>query len=255
MDKGRREMVTASLVLGIGLSGFFDGIMLHQILQWHHLLSLVPGETYQDIRTQIFADGAFHVLMYIVTATGLVLLWRSRHVLGTQAGSGWTVAGGGLLGFGIWNVIDVGLFHWVLGMHRIRINVPDPMAYDVGWLVILGLVPMAAGWWLLRRGPSGGHGVAGGATLAAVALLFAGLGALPQRSSDTAIMLAGPGMTLGDAYTAVLGSDGRVLWADAEAGLVAVKLERGTSDALYRAGALIVTRSPAVAGCATALAI
>lgn len=29
-------------VLGFALSGFFDGVLLHQILQWHHLLSLVP---------------------------------------------------------------------------------------------------------------------------------------------------------------------------------------------------------------------
>jgi uncharacterized membrane protein len=27
------------LLLGIGLGGFFDGIVLHQILQWHHMLS------------------------------------------------------------------------------------------------------------------------------------------------------------------------------------------------------------------------
>jgi uncharacterized membrane protein len=27
------------LFLGIGLGGFVDGIVLHQILQWHHLLT------------------------------------------------------------------------------------------------------------------------------------------------------------------------------------------------------------------------
>ncbi len=25
-------------ILGLGLGGFFDGIVLHQILQWHHLI-------------------------------------------------------------------------------------------------------------------------------------------------------------------------------------------------------------------------
>jgi uncharacterized membrane protein len=29
-----------TIVLGFGLGGFFDGIILHQVLQWHHLLSL-----------------------------------------------------------------------------------------------------------------------------------------------------------------------------------------------------------------------
>ncbi len=27
------------LLLGIGLGGFVDGIVLHQILQWHHMLT------------------------------------------------------------------------------------------------------------------------------------------------------------------------------------------------------------------------
>jgi uncharacterized membrane protein len=26
-------------ILGVGLGGFVDGIVLHQVLQWHHLLS------------------------------------------------------------------------------------------------------------------------------------------------------------------------------------------------------------------------
>ncbi len=43
----------AAGVLGFALGGFFDGIMLHQVLQWHHFLSLVPGEALRDIRAQI----------------------------------------------------------------------------------------------------------------------------------------------------------------------------------------------------------
>ena len=56
-------------VLGFALGGFFDGILLHQILQWHHLLSLVPG--LEDIRLQILWDGYFHALMYALAALGL----------------------------------------------------------------------------------------------------------------------------------------------------------------------------------------
>jgi hypothetical protein len=32
----------AGVFLGLGLGGFFDGIVLHQVLQWHHMVSLVP---------------------------------------------------------------------------------------------------------------------------------------------------------------------------------------------------------------------
>ncbi len=34
-------LVAAGLVLGVGFGGFVDGIVLHQILQWHNMLSSV----------------------------------------------------------------------------------------------------------------------------------------------------------------------------------------------------------------------
>mgnify|MGYP006148195481 CR=1 FL=1 len=77
-----------SAVLGVALGGFFDGILLHQVLQWHHLLSLLPGEPFRDIGTQILADGLFHILMYLVTAAGLWLLWRRRGQFASDA-AGW----------------------------------------------------------------------------------------------------------------------------------------------------------------------
>jgi uncharacterized membrane protein len=30
----------AGIWFGLGLGGFFDGIVLHQILQWHHMLTI-----------------------------------------------------------------------------------------------------------------------------------------------------------------------------------------------------------------------
>ena len=60
----------------IGLVIAFVGILLHQILQWHHLLSLVPG--IGDLRAQVMWDGVFHALMYVIAAAGLVALWRAH---------------------------------------------------------------------------------------------------------------------------------------------------------------------------------
>jgi uncharacterized membrane protein len=34
-----RRIAWGGFWLGFALGGFFDGIILHQILQWHHLLS------------------------------------------------------------------------------------------------------------------------------------------------------------------------------------------------------------------------
>ena len=251
-----RGLLAATFTIGVGLSGFFDGILLHQLLQWHHLLSLVPGETFRSIGAQIFADGMFHVAMYAVTAAGLWLLWRRRDALARHP-QGWRiVAGGGLLGFGVWNVIDVAFFHWTLGIHRIRVDVPDPMAYDIGWLVILGLLPLIPAWLLLRRarGDGGGHGAAAGAALSLLALAAAPLASLPQPGTNSAIVLFRPGTSAGAALTAVAAADARILWTDRDAGLMALALDRpGATAALYRGGALLVTRSPALAGCAAAL--
>ncbi|MER9844263.1 DUF2243 domain-containing protein [Mesorhizobium australicum] len=40
-----------------------DGIVLHQILQWDHLLSGLAGPAGSDLRFQIMADGRFHLFM------------------------------------------------------------------------------------------------------------------------------------------------------------------------------------------------
>jgi uncharacterized membrane protein len=37
----RLPLITAGIFLGLGLGGFVDGILLHQIFQWHHMLSSI----------------------------------------------------------------------------------------------------------------------------------------------------------------------------------------------------------------------
>jgi uncharacterized membrane protein len=248
-----RRVIVAAAVTGVGLSGFFDGILLHQVLQWHHLLSLVPGETWRSIENQILADGLFHVLMYGVTATGLVLLWRARRELGGHGVGARHVGGGFLLGFGGWNVIDVGLFHWVLGIHRIRVDVPEPLVYDLGWLGLLGIVPLALGWMLLRAG--GGGEARRPATLLGLAALFAApIASLPPPGSRTALVLFAPEQGSAAAYVAAHRAGTPVLWMNAAGTVAAVDLASpGARGALYRGGARMVTRSPALAGCLAAL--
>lgn len=250
-----RRVILPAFVLGFGLSGFFDGIMLHQVLRWHHLMSLVPGDAFRDIGTQILFDGLFHVLMYAITAAGLWLLWRRRVAL-RDAGAAPAVIGGALLGFGAWNVVDVGFFHWTLGIHRIRVGVPHPMLYDIGWLAVFGLAFLLAGVLVLRRGaPSNGGGAAAGAVLSLLALVAAPLAALPVPGSSGALVMFRPGAAMAPAINAALASGARILWIDPGGRMMAVSLDpaRG-SGSLYRAGALWVTRSPMVAGCVAAVA-
>jgi uncharacterized membrane protein len=250
----RNPALLPATIIGFGLGGFFDGIMLHQVLQWHHLLSLVPGEPLRDIGTQILADGLFHVLMYLVTAYGLWLLWRRRG--GLAEGRGRTMFGAALLGFALWNVVDVVGFHWILGIHRIRVGVPDPLTYDLGWLAAFGLLPLACALPLLK--PRQGNGAGGMGAAAALALLAVGSAALaarPQPNGGSALVVLAPGSSAGDALDVARAADARILWVDPAGRLMAVAIDEEARDRLYSAGAWLVTRSPALAGCAASLKV
>ena len=55
---------TSGLLFGLGLGGFVDGIVLHQILQWHHMVSSVssaPVTTVAGLEANTLADGVFHL--------------------------------------------------------------------------------------------------------------------------------------------------------------------------------------------------
>lgn len=58
----KKPSVLPSLLLGLGLGGFVDGIVLHEILQWHHMISgAEPTDTLAGLELNVIADGFFHV--------------------------------------------------------------------------------------------------------------------------------------------------------------------------------------------------
>lgn len=246
-----RSLLWAGGILGFALSGFFDGILLHQLLQWHHLFSLVPGEAWRDMRNQILVDGLFHLLMYAIAAVGLWRLWRARSEL-REDGAGTRLLAGLLIGFGLWNVVDAVAFHWLLGIHRIRVGVADPLLYDLGWLAAFALPFLLVGGSLLRRTPRGG-GPSGARTAVLIALLTPALGvaaARPPAGSTTAVALFAPTAAAGAPFAAAAAADARLLWVDRRSGLAAFAADRPlVARRLYASGALFVSQSAAVAGC------
>ena len=242
----------AAGVLGFALGGFIDGILLHQVLQWHHLLSLVEGESLRDLRTQILADGLFHVLMYAIAIAGLWLLWRSRgRITGRRADL--RIVGSAFLGFGIWQLVDVVGFHWLIGIHRIRVDVPNPLFWDIAWLVVFAGPSLAAAWWLMReRGPDGRSGPGlrrAPAALAGLVLTAGPIAMLPPAGVTTAMVVFRPGLDAAQAFSAVAEADGRVLWSSRDGGVLAVDLASGSARSLYANGALLVSSSPPIVGC------
>jgi len=236
--------------LGFGLGGFFDGVLLHQILQWHHLLSLVPG--LDDLRVQVLWDGYFHALMYLVVVAGLWGLWRARRRALAAPGN-LRLLGAALLGFGAWHLIDAVLSHWLLGIHRIKLDSPQPLLWDVTWLAIFGLVPLFAGRLLLRT--SAARPGSPAAALCVLAMLSGLLGGWALREPPgqrfTTVVFA-PGVTPAGMFGALDAAGARLVWSDRAMGVVVVDVDKAQRWRFYRHGALLVGGTALAAGCVSA---
>ncbi|CAO3433023.1 DUF2243 domain-containing protein [Azospirillum doebereinerae] len=247
-----RQIAWAGGLLGFALGGFFDGILLHQILQWHHLLSAVENPALTDIRVLILSDGLFHALMYVVALAGLGRLWRSRRAFAVS-GAGRPLLGAALIGFGVWHMLDGVLSHWILGIHRVRMDVENRLFWDLLWFVVFGVVFAMAGWWLRRSGKGGGPGGPRrmAPTLLALAVLVAGpVAALPPSAGAMAMVLFEPGVTPSAVAAAVAAVDGRLVWSDPSGQLWAIDLGPGKGALpLYRHGAILVSNAGVPAGC------
>lgn len=242
-------------LVGFAVGGFFDGILLHQILQWHHLFSaVVPDDTLMDLRFQILADGLFHLLHYVVGLAGLAFLWFSRTSLKHQ-GADRHLAGWALVSFGTWHVVDAVLFHWVLQIHRIRMDVSSPLLWDLGWLVPFGILPLACGIWLLRNQGKGRPPQSGkaGIVITVAALVTGPAAAVPPATAatdDMAVAVFRPGLTMGEMIAAVDAVDGRLVWTDAKMGVWVIALgPDARAVTLYRHGALMVSGGAIAVGC------
>jgi uncharacterized membrane protein len=147
--------VRAALLFGIGLGGFFDGIVLHQLLQWHHLVShegSYPVTTVAGLEVNTFWDGMFHVLTYIAVVAGLALLWRA----GRYPHSPWSTrlfAGVMLMGWGAFNLVEGTINHHLLDIHHVNETVAERfwVWWDLGFLG-WGAAMLIGGWALACRG-------------------------------------------------------------------------------------------------------
>jgi uncharacterized membrane protein len=111
----RRFPISAGVLFGLGLGGFFDGIVLHQVLQWHHMLSSwYPVNTIDNLKLNTMWDGIFHSSTYLFVVAGLFILWRAAHRRHLEWSTGQLI-GSMLLGWGIftaWKALLI-IIYWV----------------------------------------------------------------------------------------------------------------------------------------------
>jgi len=63
--QARSPLVTAGILLGVGMGGFVDGIVLHQILQWHHMVTEpFPPDSVRNLELNTLGDGLFHAFTW-----------------------------------------------------------------------------------------------------------------------------------------------------------------------------------------------
>lgn len=153
-QQNRRFLAVAGILLGLGLGGFFDGIVLHQILQWHHMATSAgyPADTLENLQLNTTLDGLFHASTYAFTAIGLLILWnkaRQPHFLW----SGTFLSATMLIGWGTFNLVEGIVDHHLLELHHVNETVPREhwIYWDLGFL-IWGAAMVLSGLVLYLRG-------------------------------------------------------------------------------------------------------
>ncbi|MEE1930178.1 DUF2243 domain-containing protein [Streptomyces sp. TRM 70351] len=147
-------------VLGVGLGGFVDGIALHQLLRWHHMLTSTDddriGVKYYDpgtvsgLEMNTVWDGVFHAVCWLAVLLGLAVLYsrvthNRRAVWTSRVLWGWVLAG-----WGLFNLVEGVLDHHILGIHHVH-GGPHQLWWDLGFLA-LGALLLVGGWLLQRSG-------------------------------------------------------------------------------------------------------
>jgi uncharacterized membrane protein len=150
---GQPPSKVSGLLYGLGLGGFVDGIVLHQILQWHHMVSDIsryPVNTIAGLEVNTLADGFFHLATWVLVlaaSIAAIRAWRQGRLA-----PNWSFHFGLVLtGWGIFNVVEGLIDHQILGVHHVRDDLGGPLSWDIGFL-IFGVLLIVGGWTLHKAG-------------------------------------------------------------------------------------------------------
>jgi uncharacterized membrane protein len=156
-----RSVLFTGVLIGIGIAGFLDETIFHQLLQWHTFYWAT------DQHGRILSDGLFHLFSTLLLLWGLLRVWRGR--AGWRATSGSIMIAGILMGAGGFNLYDGIIQHAILHFHLVNehvcplhithgnntlANCPQDIPYEVVWDLVAFII-LATGflfWREQRRG-------------------------------------------------------------------------------------------------------
>lgn len=147
--KHDKPLVISGVFLGIGLGGFVDGILFHQILQIHSMASAMhTPNTVPNLELNMVWDGLFHVITWTMTVTGIMLLWSAIKA-GQVPLAGKTLFGASVLGWGLFNLVEGIIDHHILHVHhvveRLGVSLYDYLFLGSGVImIVLGMLIIRA---------------------------------------------------------------------------------------------------------------
>ncbi len=127
-------------LVGVGVAGFVDETVFHQLLHWHHFYDRSTPDA------GLVSDGIFHAFSWFAVVAGLFWYAALRH-RSELVTTRWL--GGLLVGAGGFQLYDGTVQHKLLGLHQIRYDV-ELLPYDLAWNLV-AVVLVVAGVILTRR--------------------------------------------------------------------------------------------------------
>lgn len=119
----RRRSVIAGVLCGVGVAGFVDETVFHQLLHWHHFYDKASPSW------GLISDGMFHAASWLCIVGGLFLFADLRRRASFVALWFWS---GFFLGLGGFQLYDGMFQHKWWRFHQIRYHV-NILPYDLVW--------------------------------------------------------------------------------------------------------------------------
>jgi len=144
-------LIRAGLLLGAGFGGLADGIVLHSILGWHHMICYsmdCQPTSVAQLQLENTQDGYFLLVVWLMVLAGTAMLFRAARQAGLEA-SGRVLLGAMLAGCGAFNFLEGLINHQILGLHHVVPGSPHQFLFDMLYLAN-GALFFVFGVWLVR---------------------------------------------------------------------------------------------------------